>query len=136
MAILINTITREEVINTQELAAKSGTEDEKAFAETLASPSIGDKEAGTNVIFVVDEWRSVDEKWIADNQKTLDKYPWIKPAETVLEDNMKTAIQERRLHNFAQGLKEHVTLGDLAELPTIAKTVLDLVPYEEPKEPE
>jgi hypothetical protein len=120
MKILINTISREDIINKTELAAK-GSVVEIAFADTLSAPKI----AGHN--FIVGEWIHIDEKDVEANAELLAKYPDIKEAHIVLADQMKIAIEERNLHHFAQGIQDAADLYKQA-LPEIADTVLKIVP--------
>ena len=129
--ILINTISREDIINKAEIAeglqpndkgeTKEGTEDEKAFAASLSCPEIMGR------VFPLEQWIHIDEKDI--DPDVLAKYPDIKEAHVVLEERMKRAIEEQGLQNMALGIKQAAETY-VQELPAIADTVLKIAPVE------
>jgi hypothetical protein len=145
--ILINTIPREEIINSMEAADKAildarstapvgefageerredlelreALDAAKTIAETCAAPNISD------VNFTVGEWRHVSDEWIADNAVDLAKYPYIKEADVVLEEQMQVAIRERGLDSFAQAIKAASDQYG-QEVPAIADSVMKIAP--------
>ncbi len=118
MKILINTISREDVINKTE-AAEKGTKEEQTFASTIPCPVI------MGHTFPIGEWIHIDEKDI--DEKELAKYPDIKEAHVALEERLKQRIDEDGLSSFAQGLQDAAVVYK-QELPAIAGMILKIAP--------
>ncbi len=112
MKILINTVSREDIINKAEEAAKpvlvKGKEaidqDSVDFASSLSCPTIGDR------IFPLEQWVHVDEKWVADNAATLGLYPDIKEATVVREEKLARARSDYGIDNIDLALKQAADL--------------------------
>jgi hypothetical protein len=131
MKILINTISRCDIINRLEIAQglqpnkkgelKPASKEEQDFAASVACPEIQGE------VFPMGEWRHMDEKWIADNADLLAKYPDVKEAHVVLQENMAAKICECGFHHFAKGIEDAATLYK-QELPEIAAMVLRIAP--------
>jgi hypothetical protein len=134
--ILINSTTMEKVAAAVE-AVSLGTREEKEHAATLSEPIFKD-EKGLEFHQPIGEWKTYTDKEYEAIKDQLAKYPDIKEARVLYQEEMVEVILERKLDQKAKAIeaanKQH---GDEEySMSEIAAAVLKIAPVKEmEKEP-
>jgi hypothetical protein len=132
--ILINSATMEKVAASIE-AASLGTREEKEYAASLSEPIFKD-EKGLEYHAPIGEWKTYTDKEYESIKDQLAKYPDIKEAHVIVEEEIAELILERRLNQKALAMQEaNKQYGEEYPLPEIAATVLKISPVKEMENP-
>jgi histidinol-phosphate/aromatic aminotransferase/cobyric acid decarboxylase-like protein len=132
--ILINSTTMEKVAAAVE-AASLGTREEKEYAASLSEPIFKD-EKGQEFRQQIGEWKTYTDKEYEAIKDQLAKYPDIKEAHVLVEEELTELILERRLNQKALAMQEaNKQYGEEYPLPEIASMVLKIAPVKEPEKP-